>query len=106
MPGRSRCWRWRSTRGSRPSPHSTSCSRSTRGRRPRIIDRPRKRRVPGNPGSPLGIPQETAIIMKPYLELGLDTFGDVTLGADGRALPQAQVIRNVIDEAVLADELG
>ena len=44
--------------------------------------------------------------MKPYLELGLDTFGDVTLGADGRPLPQAQVIRNVIDEAVLADELG
>src|SRR3954464_13085428 len=44
--------------------------------------------------------------MKPYLELGLDTFGDVTLGADGRPLPQAQVIRNLIDEAVLADELG
>src|SRR5678816_4133784 len=44
--------------------------------------------------------------MKPYLELGLDTFGDVTLDADGRPLPQAQVIRNVIDEAVLADELG
>ena len=46
------------------------------------------------------------VIMKPYLELGLDTFGDVTLDADGRPLPQAQVIRNVIDEAVLADELG
>ena len=44
--------------------------------------------------------------MKPYLELGLDTFGDVTLDADGRPLPQAQVIRDVIDEAVLADELG
>ncbi|HEX5073893.1 MAG TPA: LLM class flavin-dependent oxidoreductase [Gemmatimonadaceae bacterium] len=44
--------------------------------------------------------------MKPYLELGLDTFGDVTLGADGRPLPQAQVIRNLIDEAVLADQLG
>ena len=39
-------------------------------------------------------------------ELGLDTFGDVTIGADGRQLPQAEVIRNVIDEAVLADELG
>src|SRR3954468_20573689 len=47
-----------------------------------------------------------SVIMKPYLELGLDTFGDVTLGADGRPLPQAQVIRNLIDEAVLADELG
>jgi probable LLM family oxidoreductase len=44
--------------------------------------------------------------MKPYLELGLDTFGDVTRDADGRPLPQSQVIRNVIDEAVLADELG
>ena len=44
--------------------------------------------------------------MKPYLELGLDTFGDVTLDANGRPLPHAQVIRHVIDEAVLADELG
>ena len=44
--------------------------------------------------------------MKPYIELGLDTFGDVTVDADGRPLPQAQVIRDVIDEAVLADELG
>lgn len=40
------------------------------------------------------------------LQLGLDTFGDVTVDAEGRPLPQAQVIRNVIDEAVLADELG
>jgi probable LLM family oxidoreductase len=44
--------------------------------------------------------------MQPYLELGLDTFGDVTRDADGRPLPQPQVIRHVIDEAVLADELG
>lgn len=40
------------------------------------------------------------------LELGLDTFGDVTSGPDGALLPHAQVIRNLIDEAVLADELG
>jgi probable LLM family oxidoreductase len=39
-------------------------------------------------------------------ELGLSTFGDVTVGADGRLLPQAQVIRNLVDEAVLADDLG
>jgi probable LLM family oxidoreductase len=52
------------------------------------------------------IPSRQIILMKSYLELGLDTFGDVTLGADGRPLPQAQVIRNVMDEAVLADELG
>jgi probable LLM family oxidoreductase len=40
------------------------------------------------------------------LEFGLDTFGDVTAGPDGLPLSHAQVIRNVIDEAVLADELG
>ncbi|MDB6107522.1 MAG: class flavin-dependent oxidoreductase [Gammaproteobacteria bacterium] len=44
--------------------------------------------------------------MLKYLELGLDTFGDVTAGSDGLPLPYARVIRNVIDEAVLADELG
>jgi probable LLM family oxidoreductase len=41
-----------------------------------------------------------------HLELGLDTFGDVTDGADGHPLSYAQVIRNVVAEAVLADEVG
>jgi probable LLM family oxidoreductase len=40
------------------------------------------------------------------LELGLDTFGDLTVGPDGRPLAAAEVIRNVVDEAVLADRLG
>lgn len=40
------------------------------------------------------------------LELGLDTFGDVTVDAAGRPVAQAQVIRDVVEEAVLADELG
>ena len=40
------------------------------------------------------------------LEFGLDTFGDVTLGADGTPLPQAQVLRDVVEEAVLADQVG
>jgi probable LLM family oxidoreductase len=40
------------------------------------------------------------------VELGLDTFGDVTTGPDGQPLPQAQVIRNVIAEAELADRVG
>lgn len=40
------------------------------------------------------------------LELGLDTFGDVTVDDDGTPLPQSRVIRNVIDEAVFADQLG
>jgi probable LLM family oxidoreductase len=44
--------------------------------------------------------------MPPQIELGLDTFGDVTAGDDGRPLPQAQVIRHVVDEATLADGVG
>jgi probable LLM family oxidoreductase len=40
------------------------------------------------------------------IELGLDTFGDVTRGADGNPLPHAQVLRDVVEEAVLADEVG
>jgi len=44
--------------------------------------------------------------MAQQLELGLDTFGDITTGPDGALLPHAQVIRNVVEEAVLADELG
>jgi probable LLM family oxidoreductase len=44
--------------------------------------------------------------MGTHLELGLDTFGDVTKDAAGRLLTQPEVIRNVVEEAVLADELG
>ena len=40
------------------------------------------------------------------LELGIDTFGDVTADADGRPLPYGQVIRNVVEEGVLADQVG
>ena len=40
------------------------------------------------------------------LELGLDTFGDVTNDASGAAISHAQVIRNLVDEAVLADSVG
>ena len=40
------------------------------------------------------------------VELGLDTFGDVSVDDDGTPVPQPQVIRNVVEEAVLADELG
>lgn len=41
-----------------------------------------------------------------HLELGLDTFGDVTRAADGTIESQALVIRNVVQEGVLADQLG
>ena len=44
--------------------------------------------------------------MSHHLEFGLDTFGDVTSGPAGAPLPHAQVIRNLIDEAVLADRVG
>lgn len=44
--------------------------------------------------------------MTSTLELGLDTFGDVTRGDDGKLVSHAQAIRHVIDEAVLADEAG
>lgn len=40
------------------------------------------------------------------VEFGLDTFGDVTVEEDGAAVSQAQVIRNLVSEAVMADELG
>ena len=40
------------------------------------------------------------------LSLGLDTFGDVTLSPDGQPKPMDQVLRDVVEEAVLADQLG
>jgi probable LLM family oxidoreductase len=40
------------------------------------------------------------------LSLGLDTFGDVTLDAEGRVKRMDEVLRDVVEEAVLADELG
>jgi probable LLM family oxidoreductase len=44
--------------------------------------------------------------MAKELELGLDTFGDVTADAEGNPVPYHQVIRNVIEEGVLADQVG
>src|SRR5215813_7498872 len=44
--------------------------------------------------------------MNSSIELGLDTFGDLMRGADGNPVSHAQAIRNVIDEAVLADQVG
>ena len=38
--------------------------------------------------------------------LGLDTFGDVALGPDGRPGDHAEVIRQVVAEGVLADSVG
>jgi probable LLM family oxidoreductase len=44
--------------------------------------------------------------MSNELELGLDTFGDVTENDSGELISHAEAIRNVIDEGVLADQLG
>jgi probable LLM family oxidoreductase len=40
------------------------------------------------------------------LVLGLDTFGDVTDDRNGRPLSHAQTIRNVVEQGVLADQVG
>lgn len=40
------------------------------------------------------------------LELGLDTFGDVTSHPDGSSKDMATVLREVVEEAVLADQVG
>lgn len=37
------------------------------------------------------------------VELGLDTFGDITIGADGLRRSDAQTIRDIVDQAALAD---
>src|SRR5690349_17580356 len=44
--------------------------------------------------------------MSAPLEFALDTFGDVTVDADGATVAYPQVIRNVVEQAVLADRLG
>lgn len=40
------------------------------------------------------------------LELGVDTFGDVTADDQGRPLSQAQVLRDIVEQGVLADRVG
>ncbi len=40
------------------------------------------------------------------IEFGLDTFGDMTRDAAGNPEPAGQVIRNIVEQAVLADSLG
>src|SRR6267142_860509 len=42
----------------------------------------------------------------PELELGLDTFGYITVDEAGEPLPPDVVIRNYVEEAVLADSVG
>jgi len=44
--------------------------------------------------------------MADAFQIGLDTFGDVTIGLDGTLQSQAQALRDVVEEAILADDLG
>jgi probable LLM family oxidoreductase len=44
--------------------------------------------------------------MAQQIELGLDTFGDITAGPDGSLQTHAHVIRDVIEEGVFADQVG
>ena len=44
--------------------------------------------------------------MASTLELGLDTFGDVSVDDDGRTKSQPEVIRDIVEEGVLADQVG
>lgn len=40
------------------------------------------------------------------IEFGLDTFGGVTPDADGNPLPHPQVIRDLVSDAIVADQVG
>ncbi|HZQ63771.1 MAG TPA: hypothetical protein VFA66_00910, partial [Gaiellaceae bacterium] len=40
------------------------------------------------------------------LVLGLDTFGDQIRDEDGRPLSHAETIRSVVEQGVLADQVG
>lgn len=44
--------------------------------------------------------------MAPTIQLGLDTFGDITVDSTGRLLSQAETLRHVVEEGVLADQVG
>ncbi len=44
--------------------------------------------------------------MTQQIELGLDTFGDITANPDGSLKSHGEVIRDVIEEGVLADQVG
>jgi probable LLM family oxidoreductase len=45
-------------------------------------------------------------VTKPTITFGLDSFGDIPRGDDGKLMTHAAAIRQVVDEAVLADKLG
>lgn len=42
----------------------------------------------------------------PYIQFGLDSFGDIPVDENGTLFTQAAAIRQVVEEAILADSLG
>jgi len=44
--------------------------------------------------------------MTQRIELGLDTFGDVTVDHQGKQLTQADALRQVVEQGTLADQVG
>ncbi|WP_292835906.1 LLM class flavin-dependent oxidoreductase [Microbacterium sp.] len=44
--------------------------------------------------------------MTSSLQLGLDTFGDITIDEDGHRVSDARAIRDTVEQAVLADHVG
>jgi probable LLM family oxidoreductase len=46
------------------------------------------------------------VTLTPAFEFGLDTFGDITTDTDGQLRTQAQVLRHVVEEAVVAEQVG
>lgn len=49
---------------------------------------------------------KTPVRVKKNILFGLDSFGDIPTDKDGNLMTHAAAIRQVVDEAVLADELG
>jgi probable LLM family oxidoreductase len=54
----------------------------------------------------MAVVKDKTVVRDKVVELGLDTFGDVTENGDGELGSQAQTVRDVIAEGVLADEVG
>ena len=44
--------------------------------------------------------------MTQTIELGVDTFGDVTVDREGKQVTQAQALRQVVEQGALADQVG
>ncbi|MBD1540671.1 LLM class flavin-dependent oxidoreductase [Arthrobacter sp. IA7] len=60
--------------------------------------------TPGQTAEPAGGP--TAPVGPGQILLGLNTFGDVGVDGAGEPKPHAQVLRELLDQAVLADAVG